>query len=82
MHHKPHMLIGTEMAPLRAYKKMLMRLTAFFAGYAFHPECGRKIYRPFSKYVPGRCSQCGARINMPCNGPGSDSTDGYRLMKW
>jgi len=42
------------------------KLLSMVTGYARHPQCDQKIYRPFSRYVPGRCGQCGASINMPC----------------
>jgi len=42
------------------------KLLSMVTGYARHPQCDQKIYRPFSRYVPGKCGRCGASINMPC----------------
>jgi hypothetical protein len=41
-------------------------ISNLFIGYAKHPQCGKKIYSPFSKDLPGKCSQCGAKIYETC----------------
>lgn len=46
--------------------KISNTLSNLFIGYAKHPQCGQKIYSPFSKEFPGKCSQCGAKIYEPC----------------
>ncbi|HTH58048.1 MAG TPA: hypothetical protein VL728_18500 [Cyclobacteriaceae bacterium] len=43
------------------------KLLSVVTGYARHPQCDQKIYRPFSRFVPGKCGRCGASINMPCS---------------
>lgn len=52
--------------PTPIITKISNTLSNLFIGYAKHPKCGQKIYSPFSKELPGKCSQCGAKIYETC----------------
>lgn len=48
--------------------KSWRKLVSYLIGYARHPWCGEKIYRPYSDF-PGRCARCGSKIEETCRGP-------------
>jgi hypothetical protein len=48
-------------------------ISNLFIGYAKHPQCGQKIYSPFSKELPGKCAQCGAKIYEACQAGALDA---------